>query len=62
MGMNGGVHESILNGVEMSSEDVIVLCNVHVTRNGCWCLVCVSGWQREKVSQLSFHLFVYVSI
>ena len=42
-GMDGGVHESILDGVEMSGEDVIVSCNAHVMCNGRWCLVCMSG-------------------
>ena len=61
-GMDSSVHEPILNGVETISEDIIVLHDTHVTHNSHRCLICMSGWQREEVSQLSFCLFVYVSI
>ena len=61
-GMDSGIHQSILNGVEAVGEDVIVLHDMHVMHDGHWCLVCMSGWRREEVSQLSFCLFVNVSI
>ena len=60
--MDSSVHKAILNDVETVSKNVIISHDTHVTCDGCWCLICVSGWQREEVSQLSFSLLVYVSI
>ena len=61
-GMDSGIYEPILDSVKMISKDVIVPCDIHVMHNSCWCLICMSGRRREEVSQLSFCLFVYVSI
>ena len=62
MGVHGGVHESVFDGVEAVGEDVVVSHDAHVA---CHCrrrLICLSGWRGEEVSQLSFGLFVDVSI
>ena len=38
------VHESILNGVEAVSEDVVISRDAHVARDGGRCLIRLSGW------------------
>ena len=62
VGVDGGVHESVLDGVEVVSEDVVVSCDVHVSRHRRRCLICLSGWRREEMGQLSFGLFMNVSV
>ena len=62
MGVDGGVHESVFDGVKVVSEDVIIPCNTHVLCHCGWCLICLSSWQREEMGQLSFRLFVDVSV
>ena len=42
-GMNGGVHESIFDGVEVLSEDVVVVREAHVARDHGRCLIHLSG-------------------
>ena len=44
MRVDGGVHKSVLNGVEAVSEDVIVSHDAHVPRHRGRCLICLSGW------------------
>ena len=61
-GVDGSVHESVFNGVEVASKDIVVLCDTHVPRHRGWCLICLSGWRRKEMGQLSFGLFVNVSI
>ena len=61
-GVDGGVHEPVLDGVEAISEDVVVSCDAHVPCHRRRCLICLSGWQREEMGQLSFGLFMDVSI
>ena len=61
-GVDGGIHEVILNGVEAVSKDVVVSRDAHVSCHRRWCLICLSGWQREEMCQLSFGLFVDVPI
>ena len=62
VGVDCGVHKSVFDGVEVISEDVVVSCDAHVPHHRGWFLVCLSGWQREEMSQLSFGLFVDVPI
>ena len=61
-GVDGSVHESVLNGVEAVSEDVVVSCDTHVLRHRRRCLICLSGQRREEMGQLSFGLFMDVSV
>jgi hypothetical protein len=61
-GVDGGVHESVLDGVEAVSEDVVVSRDTHVPRHRRQCLICLSGQRREEMGQLSFGLFMDVSV
>ena len=62
VGMDGSIHQPILHGVEAVGKDVVVSHDTHVTCDSRWCLICMSGRQGEEVSQLSFRLFVNISI
>ena len=61
-GVDGGVHESVLDGVETVSEDVVILRDTHVSRHRGRRLICLSGWQGEEMSQLSFCLFMNIAV
>ena len=60
--MDGGIHDTVLHLVEVVGEDIVCTHEVHVTHNGRWGLICVSGWQEEEVSQLIFGLFMYFPV
>ena len=62
MGVHGSIRESVFDGVEVVGEDVVVSRDVHVACHHRRHLICLSGWRGEEVSQLSFGLFVDVSI
>ena len=49
VGVDGSIHESILDGVEAVSEDIVVPCDAHVPCHRRRCLVCVSGQRREEM-------------
>ena len=42
-GVDGGVHESIFNGVEAVGEDIVVSRDAHVPHYHRWCLVRLSS-------------------
>ena len=44
VGVNGGVHEPVFDGVEAVGEDIIVSCDAHIARYCGWRLIRLSGW------------------
>ena len=43
-GMDGGIHEAILDGVEAFGEDIIVSREAHIARHRGWRLIRLLGW------------------
>ena len=43
-GVDGSIHELVLDGVEAVSEDVVVSHDTHVLCHCRRCLICLSGW------------------
>ena len=42
-GMDGSIHELVLDGIEAIGENVIVLHDTHITGNSCWRHICMSS-------------------
>ena len=42
-GMDGGIHDSVFDGVKTAGEDVVVSREAHVAGHRRWCLIRLSG-------------------